>query len=288
MKSTALFLSLALLAAPVSMLAQTTVPSSYPPQSSAAAQAAASAKIAAAQKAKKNATIKPLSRIALSGGVSVSGINMQVATNLDRHLNLRATGNYFNYSINNISTNGFNVGAKANFATAGASLDFYPFPNHGFRLSPGVQYYNQNQITANAVVASGNSFTLNNTKYYSDFANPVLLNANLGLNSNQHAATLTTGWGNVIPRRGAHWSFPFEIGAAFSGIPSIKMGLTGSACLTAADAASNGATCVNMATNATAQTNLNTQIATWKNDLNDLKVYPIASFGVAYNFRIRK
>ena len=287
MKSSALFLSLALLAAPVTMLAQSTVPSSYPSQAPAGSRAAAQAKVAAANKAKKNATVKPLSRIALSGGISVSGVNMQIATNLDRYLNLRATGNYFNYSIDKISTNGFNVGGKANFATAGASLDFYPFPNHDFRLSPGFQYYNQNQITANAVVASGTSFTLNKQKYYSDSASPVLLNANLGLNSNQRAATLTTGWGNVIPRRGGHWSFPFEIGAAFSGVPSIKMGLTGSACASAADAAINGSSCVNMATNTTAQANLNTQIATWKNDLNDLKVYPIASFGVAYNFRIR-
>ena len=98
---------------------------------------------------------------------------------------------------------------------------------------------------------------------------------------------MTTGWGNMISRRGGHWSFPFELGAIFTGVPTLGMTLNGDACLTAQDAASNGATCVNMATNATAQSNLNAQIAKYKNDLNPLQVYPILSFGVGYNFRIR-
>jgi len=43
---------------------------------------------------------------------------------------------------------------------------------------------------------------------------------------------------------------------------------------------------VNMATNSTAQAAINSQIAKYQSDLNPLKVYPILSFGVTYNFRI--
>jgi hypothetical protein len=35
------------------------------------------------------------------------------------------------------------------------------------------------------------------------------------------------------------------------------------------------------------QTNLQTQVAKWKSDLNPLRTYPIVSFGVAYAFHIR-
>jgi hypothetical protein len=65
----------------------------------------------------------------------------------------------------------------------------------------------------------------------------------------------------MISRNGRHWSFPFELGAAFTGVPTLKINLIGSACTNQADAASNGPSCVNMATNATAQSNLNAQIA---------------------------
>jgi hypothetical protein len=279
---------LALLAMPLASKAQTTTYSPSQTDMQVPAQAQTNRTLPATIYPKKVARpIKPLSRLAFSGGISTMGVNMQAATNLNRYLNVRGVGNYFNYSISNISTNGFNVAGKANFATGGASLDLYPFPNHGFRLSPGVQFYNQNQISANAVVATGSSFTLSNTKYYSDATNPVMVNANLGLNANQHAATLTTGWGNMIPRKGEHWSFPFELGAAFTAVPTVNVGLNGSACLTAADAATNGPTCVNMGTNTTAQTNLTNQVSTWKNDLNPAKVYPILSFGISYSFRIR-
>jgi hypothetical protein len=42
-----------------------------------------------------------------------------------------------------------------------------------------------------------------------------------------------------------------------------------------------------MATNAAAQTNIAAQITKYQNDLNVLKVYPIFSIGIGYNFKIR-
>jgi hypothetical protein len=228
-------------------------------------------------------TVKPLSRVALSGGVSLMGVNMQAATNLNRYLNVRGTGNFLNYTVNNISTNGFNANAKLNFATAGASLDLYPFPNHGFRLSPGALFYNQNSVSTNVSVASGTKLTLGNQAYYSLPSNPITGTGSIALNTQNPAFTITTGWGNMIPRNGGHWSFPFEIGAAIIGTPTIKLSITGTGC----GDPTIPATCVNMATNTTAQQNLAAQITKYQNDLEPLKVYPILSFGLAYNFRIR-
>jgi len=271
-------LSLVLLAVSA-LTAQTTTPSlSYPSTSGQTASAAQKAK-----KAKKTATIiKPFSRLAFSGGIGVMGINMQAATNVNKYMNVRGVGNYLNYSVNNVSTNGFNIDAKLNFATAGASVDFYPFPTHGFRLSPGALFHNENSASAVVTAAAGTSFTLNDVTYYSSTTNPVQGTGAVGLNTQKTAFTMTTGWGNMIPRKGEHWSFPFEIGAAMVGSPTVNFALTsGQACNAA------GANCVNVATDPTVNANVQAQISKYKNDLNQLKVYPIFTFGVSYNFKIR-
>ena len=121
----------------------------------------------------KERHLKPFSRVGLEAGVSAMGVNLQIATNMDRHLNLRGVGNVLGYSANNISTNGFNVDAKLNMATAGFSVDYYPFATHGLRLSPGMLFYNQNSFSATAIAAAGTSFTLNSVTYYSSATNPV-------------------------------------------------------------------------------------------------------------------
>jgi len=234
----------------------------------------------------------PFSRLALSGGIGASGINMQVAVEANRYFNIRGIGNYFHYNVNNITINnnggsaGIAVTGNLNFATGGAAFDLYPFPNHGFRLSPGVVFYNQNQVTATGIAPPGTSFTFGSQKYYSDTVNPLNITAGLNLNTRKTAFSMTTGWGNLISRRGGHWSFPFEIGAVFTGAPTISLVPTGNACLNSVDAADNGPTCVNMATNSTAQTNVAAEIAKYQKDLNQVPVYPIFSFGIGYNFRI--
>jgi len=276
MKSTGLVLSLALLSIPGALVAQSARLAAYP------SGARGSAGVSVSPIKNPPAPIKPFSRIAVEAGVSSLGVNLQVATNLDKHINLRAIGNVLQYNVNNISTNGFNVDAKLNLATAGASVDYYPFASHGFRLSPGVLFLNRNAASAAFSVAGGTSFTLDNYTYYASTSNPVKGSGNLALHTQNPAFTVTTGWGNAIPRKGGHFSFPVEIGVAFIGAPALNIALTsGQVC----DA--KGQNCVDVATDQDVQTNLQAQIAKYKSDLDPLKTYPIASFGVAYNFHLR-
>ena len=153
MKSYALLPTLVLLAASTAMVAQNL------PAAGRIPMAGDHQSLLGASQTKRIKTFAssptPFSRIAVGGGMSLMGLNMQVAVNANRFMNLRATGNYFNYSINNIDENGFNITGKLNFATAGASVDIYPFPNHGFRLSPGALFYNQNNVAANMIVTGG-------------------------------------------------------------------------------------------------------------------------------------
>jgi len=233
----------------------------------------------------------PFSRLALEGGIGIGGINMQAAVEANRYLNIRGIGNFFTYSVNNVKiggsgSSGSDVSGKVNFAEGGVALDYYPFPNHGWRLSPGVTFYNGNGVSATGVMATGDSITLGSSKYYSDATDNMNLNANLNLNTHKQAFTMTTGWGNMISRRGGHFSVPFEIGAIFTGTPTLGLNITGNGCTNSEDASDNGPSCVNMATNTSAQASIQSQVSKYQNDLNPLKVWPILSIGVAYNFNI--
>jgi hypothetical protein len=226
--------------------------------------------------------IKPFSRIAVSGGISTMGVNMQLATNVNKYLNVRGIGNYLNYTMTNQSIDSYTVNGKLSFATGGAAVDFYPFPFHGLRLSPGVMFYNDNSAYATMQVASGTELSLNNVNYYSSATNPITGSGSILLNTRKPTPTATIGWGNLINRRGGHWSFPLELGAAMMAAPGVNVALTGGQ---ACDV--NGANCVNVATDPTVQANLATQINKYKSNLNPYQFYPILSFGVGYNFKIR-
>ena len=230
---------------------------------------------------------RPFSRYAIGAAISPMGPGGELTAYINNHFNVRASGNAFSYSTS-FTTSGFPATASLNMASARVSGDIYPF-HLGFRISPGMMMYNGNELTASSSLNGGASFTLNGNTYYSAMANPLTgatplsANALLGLHTNKPAFTLTTGWGNTIPRKG-HWSFPFEVGAAFIGSPAVNVNLAGWACTDAAQTQ-----CANMAstTNPIAQqiqSDLNTQIGKWKNDLDPLQTFPILSFGVAYSF----
>lgn len=231
------------------------------------------------------ARLAPFSRFGLAGGISPLGINLQGAVNVNRFMNVRGVGNFFNYSVNNISVSGFNVNGKLNFATAGVSLDVFPWPNHGFRISPGALFYNQNSVSATIVATGGTSFTLNNSTYYSSTSSPVTGTGGLSLHANNPAPTVTLGWGNLISRTGGHWSVPFEIGAAMIGRPVPSMALTGGQ---VCDNAQGTLNCQNVVGYAQLNSNLQAQLVKYQNDLQPLRFYPILSVGVGYSFPIRR
>lgn len=289
MKHIALALTLALLVAPAALMAQVSGTSS----SLFAEDPGSDGGVTRNPSSVAPAFVSPgpFSRIAIGGSVSPLGPGVQLTTYIGSHLNVRASGNLLRYSTN-FTTNGFTANAKVSLTSAGIAADIYPF-HTGFRISPGLLVYNGNKLTASSSVAPGTSFTLNGDTFYSANANPATgitpLNATaaLGLNTTKPAFTITAGWGNTIPRNGGHWSFPFEIGAALTGAPSLNANLTGWACY---DQAQTLCTNVASPTNPIAlqiQGDLASQIAKWKSDLDPLKTYPIVSFGVAYTIGTR-
>src|SRR5579872_14612 len=56
--------------------------------------------------------LKPFSRLSIGGGIGINGINLQAGTNVNPYLNLRAVGDIFSYTVNNITTNDFDASGK--------------------------------------------------------------------------------------------------------------------------------------------------------------------------------
>lgn len=84
--------------------------------------------------------------------VSPLGIGVGAATSLTRSVNLRVAGNFFNYNATG-TTDGVSYKGALSFRSVQASFDWFPW-HKSFHLSPGVLFYNQNQITANGGVAA--------------------------------------------------------------------------------------------------------------------------------------
>jgi len=235
---------------------------------------------------------QPFSRIGIGADVSLLGIGIKEAIVLDQTFDARLMENFFGYSSGRFEIEGFNVNADLHLASAAASLDWYPF-NSIWRLSPGVMFYNGNQMSGKLDVVPGTSFSLNNQTFYSASPNPatgatpLAGNALLKMYGHQTALTLAGGFGRFIPRSERHWSFPSEFGVVLIGAPTISVNTTGwvcedfaqTRCSNLADPTSTVAIAYN--------TQLKAQLHKWQNDLNKVKVYPIFSYSVVYSFDIR-
>jgi len=204
--------------------------------------------------------------------LGLGGIGGEIATPLGRHIRLRAGGGAFSYSTT-FTTNGLTGNGTLKIGEVFGSLDLHPFAN-GFRISPGLNFRNPNAVTAVVNYPGGQSFTLNDVNYTSEVGDPVTGNASVVF-GNKVAPRITLGVGNMFPKSGGHWSFPFEIGAEYTDKPVLALTLSGSACN------SQGCGSINTPDNLA---NINGEIAKIQNDLNPYSFFPILSFGIGYRF----
>src|SRR5712671_1907530 len=102
--------------------------------------------------------------------VSTLGIGGEVAVGLSQRSNVRFGFNAFSYG-HTFDKDGVSYKGTLDLRSAQATYDLFFFKE--FHISPGVLVYNGNNVTANASVPGGQSFTLNNTNYVSDVADPV-------------------------------------------------------------------------------------------------------------------
>jgi hypothetical protein len=211
-------------------------------------------------------------------GVDVSslGIGGQFAVKVLQRANARIGFNLFNYS-HTLSSDGIAYAGTLNLRSVSANFDYFLVSS--LHISPGVLLYNGNNVTANAAVPGGHTFTVGGTTYESGATSPI---AGTGeLNMSKIAPELLIGFGNLIPRGRRHWGIEAEVGAAYQGAPRVSLALTGLACVPPSSA---GPACVNAATDPTVQSNIASQQAKFSHDVSVFRFYPVVSLGFSYSF----
>ena len=204
---------------------------------------------------------------------STLGAGIEAAVPLAGKLNLRGGFNIFRYS-RGITNNGINYNGNLHFQSGEAHLDWFPFG--GFHISPGLLFYNGNNVTATAAVPGGQAFSLGGTQYESDPSAPVSGTGTLDFV--KVSPSIMVGVGNLIPRNGRHYSFLFEVGGAYQGSARVALNFTGNVC------DPTGTICRSIASDPTVQANIQAQQLKIRNDVNPYRFFPVLSFGVGFNF----
>src|SRR5712664_4961983 len=213
-------------------------------------------------------------RIPIGVGVKVStlGIGGEVGVAVSHRSNVRFGFNAFSYG-HTFDKDGVTYKGTLDLRSAQATFDLFFLKE--FHISPGVLVYNGNNVTANASVPGGHSFTLSNTSYVSAAADPITGTGKLTVY--KAAPMLLVGFGNLVPRS-RHFSTSFEIGAAYQGPPRVTLNLGGSAC------DSTGLFCRSISSDPTIQANVVSEQAKLNKSTSPYKFYPVLSFGVGFKF----
>ena len=215
-------------------------------------------------------------RIPIGVGIKAStlGLGVEAAVPLSRFANIRGGFNGFQYS-RMFADNGIQYNGNLRFRSVETLVDIFPFGG-AFHISPGMLAYNGNQVTANALVPGGQSFSLGDANFISNPINPV--NGTGVLVLNKVAPMVRWGFGNMVPRN-KRFSFHLEGGAVFQGPPKTTLSLSGSACDPLVSLI-----CHNVATDPTIQSQVQAEQNKINKDLTILKYYPAFSMGVSYKF----
>ena len=211
-------------------------------------------------------------RFAVGVKVGTLGIGVQAGTALGSRINVRGGANFFSYK-DSITEDGVIYNGTLQLRSVEAKLDLFVIG--GFRVTPGLLLYNDNNVSAAASVPNGSSVTFNGTRYTSNPADP--LRGTAAITFNKFAPTIGIGFGNLLPRSNRHWSLSTDLGIAFSGSPQFGLGLTGSACV-------NGTVCQPVATTPSVAANVEAERVKIQNDLKDFKYYPEVSVMFGWKF----
>jgi hypothetical protein len=228
----------------------------------------------AAEPAPKGPAKSSYSKVGIGLKLSTLGAGIEVATPLARKINVRGGFNMFRYD-RGITNNGIHYTGQLQFQSAEAHLDLFPFG--GFHISPGLLFYNGNQVTATAAVPGGQSFTVGGTPYISDAADPVTGTGKLDFV--KVSPSIMLGIGNLIPRNGRHYSFLFEVGGAYQGSARVALNFTGSVCDPI-----TGLLCRTISSDPTVQANILSEQNKISKDVNPYRFFPVISLGVGFNF----
>ena len=220
---------------------------------------------------------RPLQSIAIYPHFGSDGIGVDFATPIGKHYNVRLGTSIFHYA-SSFQDQGANVDIRMKLQSGHANLDWFPFGGR-FRVSPLVVFGDSSGIRGTVLVPAGSTITLAGADYTSSHADP--LHGTASVNFRKVSPGLSIGFGDFIPRRGSHFSFPVEAGFHYVGQPQLKVSFSGSACDPSQPELIG---CQSISNDADFQHSLAAFTARNNNNLKYASFLPILSVGVSYHF----
>jgi len=217
---------------------------------------------------------QPLPRLGIALSIGTLGAGIQVATAVERHLNVRGGFNYFSYSLSDTTNDNLAYNGSLRLESGEILLDYYPIGP--FHVSGGALIYNGFQGSGKVSVPGGQTVTLNGVTYYSEASDPVTGNGKI--QAKKYAPMVLFGFGNLLPRSQRHFSTNVDIGVAFQGSPNATLNLVGSTCATL----STG--CAPISAQPTVQANVVAEQTKINKDLMPFRFYPVISMSFGYKF----
>jgi len=214
--------------------------------------------------------------LAVAAHVGINGVGFDVATPIAPKLNVRAGMDFFSYSFG-FQQEGADINAAFRLRSGHAALDWFPFGGR-FRISPLVEFANNNQVRATALIPAGSSLSLNGEDYISSYTDP--LHGSGSVTFRKVSPGLSVGFGNMIPRRRGRVSFPVEAGFYYVGQPSLKVDFSGSACDPQYPASVG---CQSVMQDPGFQKDLAAFIVRNNHNLSYASFFPVFSVGVSYS-----
>ncbi|RXH56070.1 hypothetical protein [Granulicella sibirica] len=219
------------------------------------------------------------SSIGADAHIGLGGIGFDVATPLTRRINIRLGGDFFRYTDTFVEDQA-NVTASLKLGSGHASVDWFPF-NNSFRISPMINFVNNNRVRATVLVPAGTTITLSGSDYVSSATDP--LHGSGSVDFRRTSPGLTIGFGNIIAHTPKHLSFPVELGFYYVGQPTLKIAFSGSACDPSVPASIG---CESVTDDPDFQQSLNEFRARNNNNLSYASFFPVLTVGVGYRFSL--
>ena len=203
---------------------------------------------------------------AITPEIGTLGLGASVTRSITPNFNARVGINAFSLA-RDITETDVTYKADLDLSNISTLVDYHPAKNSGFRLTGGLVFQDNNlkgkgRPTAGTIKVGEDTYTVNVLES---------VDAKVGF-PNSVAPYLGIGWGNAV-QRGKGLGFSFNLGVMFTGSPKV-------------DVTPNFGADVDLipGTREQINTSIDKEKNNLENDLDWLKIYPVVSLGISYQF----
>ncbi len=199
-------------------------------------------------------------KFGIGAKIGTIGYGIDMSYSLSEKVNLRGGFSTFEYD-KDVDDTDLSYEAQFKMNSANLMLDLHPFAN-GFRITGGVAYYLDNELTGLAIPGAGLTYTLNDVVY----SVADLASLEVGFDFRSVSPYVGIGWGNAATYSG--FGFAIDVGVINIGSSDIRMDYS----------------CISPLLCAAIDADIQAEILQLEDDIKDFEWWPVLSVGFTYRF----